>query len=143
MSTTRNSGRAMTRWAVLGLTVVGGVVMGVVMAVRGETALAIALPLIIIGYGLTVTLSAGRSDVAAQLSGHEEDERRGVINMRAGAMTGNVLMLALVCGTFYELVRGEFGGTFTWLSAVGGITYVASSVTYTRAGHKLTADPGE
>ncbi|MGW7487189.1 hypothetical protein [Streptomyces sp. NPDC054786] len=117
--------------------------MAVIMAVRGEIAMAVALPVIIIGYGLTVSLSAGHSDVAAQLSGYEEDERRRMVNMRAGAMTGNVLMLALVCGTFYELVRGELGGPFTWLSAVGGITYAASSAVYIRAGHKSTPGQGE
>ncbi|WP_329128277.1 hypothetical protein OG727_20000 [Streptomyces caniferus] len=117
--------------------------MAVIMTVRGEIAMAIALPVIIIGYGLTVSLSAGRSDVAAQLSGHEEDERRRLINLRAGSMTGNVLMLALVCGTFYELARGEFGGTFTWLSALGGITYAASSAMCIRAERTPTADRGE
>ncbi|WP_438487207.1 hypothetical protein [Streptomyces sp. S186] len=117
--------------------------MAVIMAVRGEIALAIVLPLIIIGYGLSVTLFAGHSDIAAQFSGHEEDERRRLINWRAGATTANVLMLVLVCGTFYELIHGEFGGTFSRLSALGGISYAAASATYTRAGVKHSIDPAE
>jgi hypothetical protein len=139
MPTTPSTGRAATRWAVLALTLVAGTAMGVVMLMRGEIGLAVVLPVIIIGYGLTVTLSAARSDVAAQLSGHEEDERGHLINLRASATTGNVLIAALVCGVFYELIRGELGGPFTWLSAVGGLTYVVSSAVYTRGGHKPTA----
>ncbi len=138
MSTRRSAFSRVTRWAVLALTAVGGVAMGVIMAWRGETTMAIALPLIGIGYGLTVALSAGRSDVAALLSGHEEDERRQLINLRAGAMTGNVLMLVLVCGSFYELLRGE-SGPFTWMSALGGIASMVSSAVYNQSGRKVTA----
>ncbi|MEV5242986.1 hypothetical protein AB0K89_28315 [Streptomyces cinnamoneus] len=118
----------------LALTSVAGAVMAVVMAARGDVTMAILLPAISIGYGLTVTFSASRSDVAAQLSGHEEDERRQLINLRATAMTGNVLVAALVCGVAYELVHGELGGPFTMLSALGGITYVIASAAYTRVG---------
>ncbi|MFI0907690.1 hypothetical protein ACH4TE_29885 [Streptomyces sioyaensis] len=144
MLTTHSIGRAANRWAVLAVTLVGGAAMAVIMTVRGEVTLAIVLPVIIIGYGLAVTFSAERSDVAAQLSGHEEDERRRLINWRAGATTANVLMLVLVCGTFYELVHGELGGKFSLLSALGGITYAASSANYTRAREdKHSVDPAE
>ncbi len=143
MLTTPSIRRAANRWAVLAVTVVGGAAMAVIMALRGETALAIVLPVIIIGYGLTVTFAAGRSDVAALFSGREEDERRRLINLRAGATTANVLMLVLVCGAFYEMLHGEFGGTFSRLSALGGITYAACSASYTRAKSKHSVDPAE
>ncbi|WP_043263287.1 hypothetical protein [Streptomyces sp. CT34] len=132
MSMTRSAGRAATRWGVLAVALVAGAVMSVIFAMRGEVALAVASPVIVVGYGLSVTLSAKGSDVAAQLSGHEEDERRQLINLRASAMTGNVLFLVVTIGGFYELASGGLGGPFTWLSAVGGITRVASSVAYTR-----------
>ncbi len=134
MSTTPSIGRPAARWAVLALTLVAGAAMGVIMMMRGQLVMAVVLPLIVIGYGLAVTVFAGRSDVAAQLSGHEEDERRHMINLRASATTGNVLALALACGFFYELARGELGGPFACLGAVGGVTYAASSAVYTRAG---------
>ncbi|GHE01285.1 hypothetical protein [Streptomyces alanosinicus] len=50
--------------------------------------------MIAVADGLTVSVAAGRSDVAAQLSGRGEDERSRVVNLRVGAMTGNVPMLA-------------------------------------------------
>ncbi|WP_144440932.1 hypothetical protein [Streptomyces roseifaciens] len=134
MSTTPSTARTPMRWAVLAVTLVAGVVMAVVMAMRGDIMMAVLLPAISIGYGLIVTLSASRSDVAAQLSGHEEDERRQLINLRAGATTANVLVAALLCGVAYELARDELGGPFTMLSALGGITYIVASTAYTRAG---------
>ncbi|GGX88455.1 hypothetical protein [Streptomyces hiroshimensis] len=134
MPTRPSTGRTPTRWAVLALTSVAGVAMALVMALRGDIMMAVLLPAISIGYGLTVTLSASRSDVAAQLSGHEEDERRQLINLRAAAMTGNVLVAALVCGVAYELARDELGGPFTVLSALGGFTYIVASAAYTRSG---------
>ncbi|MEH6375782.1 hypothetical protein V7793_15800 [Streptomyces sp. KLMMK] len=134
MSTTPSTGRTPMRWAVLALTVVAGAAMAGVMAVRGDIMMAVLLPAISIGYGLFVTFAASRSDVAAQLSGHEEDERRRLINLRAGAMTANVLVAALVCGVAYELARDELGGPFTLLSALAGFTYIVSSAAYTRTG---------
>lgn len=134
MPTTPSTGRTPTRWAVLALTSVVGATMAVVMAVRGDITMAILLPAITIGYGLTVTFSASHSDVAAQLSGHEEDERRRLISLRAAAATGNVLVAALVCGVAYELFHDELGGPFTMLSALGGITYIIASAAYTRSG---------
>ncbi|MEU1676707.1 hypothetical protein ABZ752_32415 [Streptomyces roseifaciens] len=135
MSTTSSTARTPMRWAVLAVTVVAGAAMAVVMAVRGDLMLAVLLPAISIGYGLVVTFSASRSDVAAQLSGHEEDERRQLINLRAGAMTANVLVAALLCGVAYELARDELGGPFTILSALAGLTYIVSSAAYTRTGN--------
>ncbi|MFC4517923.1 hypothetical protein [Streptomyces ehimensis] len=119
----------------LALTSVVGATMAAVMVVRGDITMAILLPAISIGYGLAVTLSASRSDVAAQLSGYEEDERRRLINLRATAATGDVLVAALVCGIAYKLVHDELGGPFSMLSALGGITYVIASVACTRAGN--------
>ncbi|MFC5148663.1 hypothetical protein [Streptomyces aureoversilis] len=135
MSTTPSTARTPMRWAVLAVTVVAGAAMAVVMAVRGDLMMAVVLPAISIGYGLIVTFSAPRSDVAAQLSGHEEDERRQLINLRASAMTGNVLVAALLCGIAYELARDELGGPFTMLSALAGFTYIAASAAYTRTGN--------
>ncbi|MER7399024.1 hypothetical protein ABT381_26350 [Streptomyces sp. NPDC000151] len=138
MSTTRNTprgnGRSVRRWSVLALTVVVGAVESVLMAMRGNVAMAVTLPVIVIGYGLAVTVLARRSDVAAQLSGHEEDERRRAISRGASAVTGNVLAVVLLCGAVYEVAQGESGGPFTWLCAVGGLTYGAAAVAYTRKG---------
>ncbi|MEE1756139.1 hypothetical protein [Streptomyces sp. SP18CS02] len=135
MSTTRStSAHPAARWLVLATAVVAGAAMSVIMALQGNTFLAVALPVIVIGYGLAVTVFARRSDVAAQLSGHEGDERRRMINLRASEATSNVLILALLCGLFVELSRSQLGGPFTWLCALGGFTYIAASAFYTRTG---------
>lgn len=49
----------------------GDRLLAVATALRGEVVLAVILPVIVIGYGLAVTLFARRSDIAAQLSGSE------------------------------------------------------------------------
>ncbi|WTW98957.1 hypothetical protein OG216_38960 [Streptomycetaceae bacterium NBC_01309] len=137
MSTTLDPAKrshAGRRWYVLAVACLAGAGMSVATALQGEVVLAVVLPVIVIGYGLAVTLFARRSDVAAQLSGNEDDERRQLIYLKASSASGSVVMLAVVAGLFVELARGDIGGPFAWLAGAGGFSFMAASAYFSRRG---------
>ncbi|WP_436771884.1 hypothetical protein [Yinghuangia sp. YIM S09857] len=133
MSTTTRS-PVHSRWSVLATACLIGGAMSVVAAVNGRAFLAVAMPLIVIGYALAVTVLGRRSDIAAQLGGREDDERRRLINLKATAASGGVMVIATLVGCLVQLARGDVGGPFTWLAAAGGVSYMAAAAYYTRRG---------
>jgi presenilin-like A22 family membrane protease len=44
--------------------------------------------------------------------------------MKAAAVTGHLLIIAVVTGFLVEIARGHSGSPFTWLGAIAGLTYV-------------------
>jgi hypothetical protein len=74
-------------------------------------------------FGLFVTL-AGRSETIRGLRGDGRDERFALIDIKATAITGHVLIIAVVIGFLVEVARGHSGSPFTWLGAIAGLTYV-------------------
>jgi hypothetical protein len=113
--------------------VLGGLLSGV-FAVRGDVVMAIAAPVILIGYGVTATLLARRSETAALLSDQRADERRVLIQLKANALSFNVLCVVLVGGFIVQVVRGQGSGPFMWLGALAGAVYIASTAYFSRRG---------
>ena len=122
------------RWSVVVCAVVLGGLLSGVLAVRGDVVMAIAAPVILIGYGVTVTLLARRSETAALLSDQRADERRVLIQLRAGALSFTVLCVVLVGGFIVQVVRGQESGPFMWLGAVAGAVFIASTAYFSRRG---------
>jgi hypothetical protein len=112
-----------SRWFALALCVaLGGVVL-----LAGWLGGQLASGLIGLGvmtcFGLFVTL-AGRSETIRGLRGDGRDERFALIDIKATAITGHVLIIAVVIGFLVEIARGHSGNPFTWLGAIAGLTYV-------------------
>ena len=74
------------------------------------------------------TLLGGRSETVRGLRGDGRDERFAQIDLRATAYTGLVLTVTIIAAFVYELTQGHSGEPYTWLGAVGGLSYVASIV---------------
>jgi hypothetical protein len=68
----------------------------------------------------------GCSETIRGLRGDGRDERFATIDMRATALTGLVLVVAVIGRAIVEIARNHSGAPYTSLGAVGGITYVAS-----------------
>jgi hypothetical protein len=68
----------------------------------------------------------GRFEAVRLARGEEEDEREAMINTRALALAGTVLVIVLTGCIVFELARGESPSPYTQLMAVGGVTYAAA-----------------
>jgi hypothetical protein len=86
----------------------------------GEGAFSLAL---MTGFGLVVLL-AGRSETIRGLRGDGRDERFAQIDLRATAVAGQVLILALIASWLTQIASGHTGRPYDWLLAVGGIGYL-------------------
>lgn len=85
----------------------------------GEGAYSLA---IMAGFGLVILL-AGRSETIRGLRGDGRDERFALIDLRATATAGLVLIITLIVSWLVEIARGHSGSPYDWLCAIGGLAY--------------------
>jgi hypothetical protein len=81
---------------------------------------------------LILALAAPRSETVSGLSGSGRDERFAMIDLRASALSGLVLVATVIGAWLAELARGHDGSPYGQLAAVGGLSYLAV-VIYLRA----------
>jgi hypothetical protein len=77
---------------------------------------------IMAGFGLFVLL-AGRSETIRGLRGDGRDERFAQIDLRATAVAGLVLIVALIVSWLVQIAQGHSGSPYDWLCAIGGLSY--------------------
>ena len=68
----------------------------------------------------------GRSDTLRGLGGSGRDERWAMIDLRASAFAGLVVILVLGGAWLWELARGDDGSPYSQVLAVGGLSYVVA-----------------
>jgi hypothetical protein len=78
---------------------------------------------IMAAFGLFVAVT-GRSETVRGLRGDGRDERFAQIDLRATAVTGLVLITAVIVAFLIEVARGHSGAPYTWLGALAGLTYI-------------------
>ena len=83
------------------------------------------------GLGLMVAIGAvflfgGRSETLSGLGGPGRDERWAMIDLRATAAAGSVVIVALIVAFLYELAEGRDAEPYSALLAIGGATYIAA-----------------
>lgn len=85
------------------------------------------------GFALMAVLGAvfwfgRRSETLQGLGGPGRDERWELIDLRATAFAGLVLILVVLGAWLYEIARGEDGDPYGLLAAVAGLAYVLAVV---------------
>jgi hypothetical protein len=71
-------------------------------------------------------LFGGRSDTLRGLAGPGRDERWAMIDLRAGAFAGLVVITVLIGSWLWELAHGNDGSPYGQVMAVGGLAYIAA-----------------
>ena len=119
---------------VLLLAGLAGLAYLVIGLVNDDPASGVAGLAVMLGYAAVLALTRRRSETAALLAGEATDERRRFLTLRATALTGNVLVLAIVVGGLVTLATGSdafpvFGG----LAVLAGATFVGGLLYYQRS----------
>jgi hypothetical protein len=99
-----------------------GVVVLAVSWVGGSLGSGLVSLAILAGFGLFILL-AGRSETIRGLRGDGRDERFAQIDLRATAVAGLVLIVTLIVAGLTEIAQGHSGSPYTWLCAIGGLSY--------------------
>jgi len=79
---------------------------------------------ILAGFGLLLLLG-GRSETVRGMRGDGRDERWAMIDLRATALAGTVVITAIIVGFIVEVAHGHDGNPYTWLGALAGVAYLA------------------
>src|SRR5687768_11756680 len=67
---------------------------------------------------------ASRSETLGGLGGPGRDERWAMIDLRATAVAGFVLITVVIGAWLYEIANGDDGSPYTQLGAIAGIAYI-------------------
>ncbi len=84
-----------------------------------------------ISFGVMAALGAvflfgRRSETLQGLGGPGRDERWAKIDLHATALSGLVLILAVIGCWLYEIANGRDGSPYSQLGAVAGVAYIAA-----------------
>ncbi len=122
---TKNRSRRVTRskWFLPVFCLVLGAVMLAVWWLGGSPGEGVISLAVMAGFGLLVLLG-GRSETIRGLRGDGKDERFARIDVHATAVTGLVLLVALIVAWLVEIARGRSGSPYGWLLALGGLAYL-------------------
>jgi len=83
--------------------------------------------LVMAGFAALILLG-GRSETIRGLRGDGRDERFKQIDVAATAITGMVVITAIIGAFLVEIARGHDGSPYAQLGAVAGVAYVVAIV---------------
>lgn len=117
--------RAPSRWLVPGLALLAGVLIAVVLALRDDTRTGLAALGVLAGYALL--LAYRRHEPALPISGAFGSGHRARAHLSAAAMTGDVIVAAVVAAVAVQALRGAEITPYLWLAGLAGATYALSA----------------
>lgn len=116
-----------TKWFMPAFSVALGVILGGATWLGGHPAAGLASLALMTVFGLVILL-AGRSETIRGLRGDGRDERFAQIDLRATALSGVVLIIALIVAFVVEVAHGRNGNPYSWLLAVAGVSYLVAVI---------------
>lgn len=118
-----NRGITRSKWFLPAFSLVLGLVMLAVSWLGGSLGQGLISLAVLAGFGLIVLL-AGRSETVRGLRGDGRDERFAQIDLRATALSGLAVIVALIVAWLVATARGQSGSPYGWLLAIAGLTYL-------------------
>ena len=122
---TKDCSRGITRskWFLPAFSLALGLVMLAVSWLGGSLGQGLISLAVLAAFGLIILL-AGRSETVRGLRGDGRDERFAQIDLRATALSGLAVIVALIVAWLVATARGQSGSPYGWLLAIAGLTYL-------------------
>jgi hypothetical protein len=111
------------KWVQPVFAAVLGLVMWAAFWAGGDPAFGFICFLIMAAFGLLLLLG-GRSEMVRGMRGDGRDERWAMIDLRATALAGLVVITAVIVAFVVDIARGGDGMPYAWLGALGGVAYL-------------------
>ena len=118
-----------SKWFLPLFAVALGLIVFIAQWIGGNPGSGLVSFAILAGAGVLVLLG-GRSETIRGLRGDGRDERFRTIDIHATALAGLAVITAIIVGFLVELARGHNGHPYSWLGAIGGITYIAAIIIF-------------
>lgn len=118
----RRRGVSCSRWFMPAFSVALGVIMLAAMWIGGHPASGFGALGVMSAVGV-VFLFGGRSETIRGLRGDGRDERFAMIDLKATAAAGVVVILAVIIAFLIEVAKGHSGNPYSWLGAIAGLAY--------------------
>jgi len=81
---------------------------------------------IMVAFAGALVAFSGRSGVAEVMRNPRADERSAMLDMRATAFAGLVVITVVIAAVFYELARGGDPSPYAQLGALAGVAYLVA-----------------
>ena len=117
-------GIARSKWYLPAFSLVIGLVMLAVSWLGGHLGQGLISLAVLAGFGLVILLAGRRSETIRGLSGEGRDERFAQIDLKATAVSGLVVIVALIVAWLVATARGQSGDPYGWLLAIAGLAYL-------------------
>lgn len=105
-----------------------GVVISAAIAIGGNLTVALINLGIFVAFSALFYFGAAGNETIGGLAAPRRDERWAMINQRAMAFAGTVLVLALIGGWVIELAKGNDGSPYSEVFVGGTIAYFAAAL---------------
>ena len=116
-----------SKWFLPLFSVALGLVMLAAMWIGGNPRTGLQSLAIMTAFGALI-LFGGRSETVRGLRGDGRDERFRQIDIHATALAGIVVLTTIIVAFIVEVARGHDGAPYSWLGAIGGLSYLLAVV---------------
>jgi hypothetical protein len=123
----RNVKAALCYWSAPGCALLAGVGYLAAEIMGGQTGEGFIDFGVMVVFAVALVLGSRRSETLRGLM-DQRDERIALINVKATAASGGLVIVATVVGLLVEVARGHSGAPYTWLAAIAGIGYIIAVV---------------
>jgi hypothetical protein len=124
--------RLSSRWRVPAVALAAGLVILAAQWSAGYPGRGLASFAIMAAFAAALVAFSGRSGLFEVMRDPTTDERSTLLDLRATAFAGVVVITVLVGAFVYETARGNDGAPYTWLCAIAGLSYLAALVVLQR-----------
>ncbi len=121
-----------SKWLVPGFAVAMGLLFFAVQWANDDPGGGLVSLAIMVGLAAALVAFSGRSGVAEVMRNPQADERSAMLDLRATAFAGLVLILVVIGAVFYELARGHDPSPYSQLGAIAGVAYLVALIALQR-----------